>query len=192
MPTARGLARRGPRRAGTARPDRRGTGRHPGPGSLGGADGAGRTGRRGSGAAPGAGPSRAGGRAAAARRRAAPAGGAGRHAGVAARGQGAGVGCGVPGRAGRRHAADLARAGARPRQRAGRRRASPVLRRNHQSPSAFGAQLGAGAGPGRTSGPQAVAVPQRHRAADACRVRRRASPGATGARRPAAGSATTS
>ena len=45
-----------------------------------------------------------------------PTGGAGRHAGLAARRQGPGVGCGVPGRARRRHAADLARAGARPRQ----------------------------------------------------------------------------
>ena len=44
-------------------------------------------------------------------RRRAPADGAGRHAGVAARREGPGVGRGVPGRPGRRHAADPARRG---------------------------------------------------------------------------------
>ena len=83
---------------------------------------AGRTSRRRGGAAPAAGFARAAGRATDARRRAAPTGGPGRHAGLAARGQGARMGCGVPGRAGRRHAAHLARVGARPRQRAASKR----------------------------------------------------------------------
>ena len=45
--------------------------------------------------------------------------------------------------------------------------------------------------PGRTAEPQAVAVPQRHRPADACRSGAEPDPGATAAPRRAAGSATT-
>ena len=90
----------------------------------------------------------AAGRASAARRCASPTGRAGRHAGLAARRQGSGMGRGVPGRPGRRHAAHLARVGPWPRQRAGRRGTSPALCRNHQGPSAFGAQLGAVPKPG--------------------------------------------
>ena len=135
---------------------------------------------------------RAAGRAADPRRLAAPAGGAGRHAGLAARRQGSGVGCGVPGRADRRHAADLACAGSRRRERGRRRGAPAALRRNHQGPNAFGAQLVAVAQPGRTAEPQAVPFSQRPVPADAqadptpSRSRRNRGP------RPAAGSATTS
>ena len=139
---------------------------------------------------PVAGSARPGRRAAPARRRPAPTGGAGRHAGVAARREGAGVGCGVPGRAGRRHAADLARAVARPRQRARRRGAPAALRRSHKGASAFGAELGAGPGAGRPAGPTAVALPQRHRAAIAQPTPARAGREGRAAPRRAAGSAT--
>ena len=148
--------------------------RHPCPGPLGGADRAGRAGRRRSGAASAARTSRAGGRAADAGRRAAPTGGAGRHAGLVARRQGTRVGCGVPGRIGRRHAAHLARVGARRRERARRGRAPTALRRNHQGPSAFGAQLGAVAQPradGRAASRRGSSTASRHRRVP---IRRRA------------------
>ena len=74
---------------------------------------------------------------------------AGRHAGVAARRQGPGVGRGVPGRACRQHAAHLPRPRARSRQRTGRRGTSAVVCRNHQGQNAFGAQLGVGPSAGR-------------------------------------------
>ena len=112
---------------------------------------------------------RAGRRAADPRRLASPTRRAGRHAGVAARRQGPGVGRGVPGRLDRRHAAHLARAGPRRRERGSRRGTSTALRRNHQGPSAFGDQLGAGPQPGRTAESQVVTIPQRAVAADAGR-----------------------
>ena len=89
---------------------------NPGPGAVGGAGRAGRTRRRRSGATPVARSACAARRAAAARRRPPPTGRAGRHPGLAARRQGPGMGRGLPGRPRRRHAAHLARAGARPRQ----------------------------------------------------------------------------
>ncbi len=156
---------------GTAGAHGRAAGRHPRQGSLGGADRAGRVGRRRSCAASAAGTSGAAGRAPDAGRRATPTGGAGRHAGFTTRGQGTRVGCGVPGRTGRRHATHLARLGPRSRQRVRRGRASTPLRRNHQGPSSFGAQLGPRPDPWWAPESQAVAVPQRHRAADAQRSR---------------------
>ena len=69
-------------------------------------------GRRGGGGASVAGHARPGRRVAATRRRSPPAGGAGRHVGLAACRQGSGVGRGFPGRARRRHAAHLACVGA--------------------------------------------------------------------------------
>ena len=116
------LPESGARAARTAGSDGRTADRNPGPGALGSVGSAGRTGRRRSGAAADAGPARVDRRVADPRRLASPAGGAGRHAGFAARRQGTGVGCGVPGRIDRRHAADLACAGPRrPRAKLSRR-----------------------------------------------------------------------
>ena len=84
---------------------------------------------------------------------AAPADRAGRDAGVPAHREGPGVGCGVPGRAGRRHAADPAR-GRRPgRDRGG---APAALRRDHPRPPPAAAVLGAVP----TAGRAAAAAPQ--------------------------------
>ena len=93
--------------------DRRAARGYPGARTVGGADRTRRTRRRGSRAAPVAGPARPARRASSARRRAASTGRAGRHARLAARRQGSGMGCGVPGRPRRRHAADLPRPDAR-------------------------------------------------------------------------------
>ncbi|MCO5610769.1 hypothetical protein L7F22_065010 [Adiantum nelumboides] len=102
----------------------------------------------------GGGPGPVGRRAGHPRRRRAPAGRAGRHAGLAARGEGAGVGRGVPGRAGRRHAADPARRGRRDRDRGG---TPAVLRRHHPGPP--GAVDVVGAGPGVGTGAPASPEP---------------------------------
>ena len=70
--------------------------------------------------------------------------------------------------------------------------APAVLRRNHQGTCAFGAQLGVVASSRRTSEPQAVAIPQRHRTADARRSGAEQVPAQPGRARPVAGYATTS
>ena len=84
-----------------------------------------------------------------ARRGAAPADGAGRHARLAARGQGPGVGRGVPGRPGRRDAADPARRRRRRRDRGG---APAALRRRHPGAAAAVAVVGAVAPARRAAG----------------------------------------
>ena len=101
------------------------------------------------------------------RRRRAPADGAGRDAGVAARGEGPGVGRGVPRRAGRRHAADPARRGRRRRDRGG---APPALRRRHPGAAAAVAVVGAVAPTRRRSASAPQPVPLR---ADPRRASRR-------------------
>ena len=101
--TARGR----PRRTGAPGSDRRAACGYQGARTVGGTDRTRRTRRRGSRAAPVAGPSCPARRASSARRRAPPTRSPGRHARLSARRQGVGMGCGVPGRPRRRHAADL-------------------------------------------------------------------------------------
>ena len=117
--------------------------------------------------APEAAPGRVHRRAGAAGRRPARPDRAGRHAGLAALGQGPGVGRGVPGRAHRHHAADPARHHAG----AGRRGAPAALRRHHPGPRAARAVLGAGPQPRAAPRPPAEPVPRRPAPGDAARGR---------------------
>ena len=179
------LGRRRARRARARRP-------HPGSARRRGAAGAVGVAARARRAGRGARGRRAGGRPAPLRRRArdpgrrgAPAHRPGRHARVAARGEGPGVGRRVPGRARRRHAADPARRWRRARDRGG---APPALRRHHPGPAAGAAVVGARPAAGRGAAASAQPLPLRAGARAPPGVAHRRSANAAGPSR-AAGSA---
>ncbi len=113
----------------------------------------------------------------------------GRHPGVAARGQGPGVGRGLPGRPDRGHAADHVRQD----RRAGRGGAPAAVRRGHPGPAAPGAVLGAVALAGRPGRPAPLALPRRAAAGlgaqGSARRRRRAARSGAARRPPAAAGA---